>query len=445
MLDVIVPVAVVVGIAVGAVILGLVARRITNSARQAAAGDRDAAIRIATEQVTALAGERLSAQATLGAQQVASDRELVQRGLATVGTQMDQVRAAMAALEAARAAQQATLSEQIRSVAEQATALQGTTASLRAALASPQARGQWGERMAEDVLRAAGLIEGVNYHKRKQAPGGTGIPDFAFPLPNGLRLNMDVKFPLSNYLRYLDAGSDVERQDALKAFTRDVRSRVREVTDREYIDPANGTVDCVLLLIPNEQVHAFIHANASALVDEAMAQRVILCSPIGLIGVLAVIRQAADSFAFQQAARECPRTAGGVRQAVGQVPRRPPQAGREARRRRPRVRRPARHPPPPDRPGAGAHRRSPVPADPGPPRARHCGPRGRHRPRTRRSDLDRQTLHLRPGCSRLSDPFPPVTRYPRAEAPPSGTARARAAGVAQDDGESEISMISYSS
>jgi len=303
MLDVILPIAIVVGIAVGAVILGLVARRITNSARQAAAADRDAAIRIATEQVTALAGERLSAQATLGAQQVASDRELVQRGLETVGTQMDQVRAAMTALEAARAAQQATLSEQIRSVAEQATALQGTTTSLRAALASPQSRGQWGERMAEDVLRAAGLIEGINYHKRKQSPGGTGIPDFAFPLPNGLRLNMDVKFPLSNYLRYLDAGSDIERQDALKSFTRDVRSRVREVTDREYIDPANGTVDCVLLLIPNEQVHAFIHANASALVDEAMAQRVILCSPIGLIGVLAVIRQAADSFAFQQAAR----------------------------------------------------------------------------------------------------------------------------------------------
>ena len=228
----------------------------------------------------------------------------MQRELETVGVQMGQIREVMTGLETARATQHATLSEQIRAVAEQATALQGTTSSLRAALASPQARGQWGERMAEDVLRAAGLIEGVNYHKRKQAPGGSTIPDFAFHLPNGLRLNMDVKFPLSNYLRYLDATSDVERQEALKAFTRDVRNRVKEVTDREYIDPANGTVDCVLLLIPNEQVHAFIHGNAAGLVDEAMAQRVILCSPVGLIGVLAVIRQAADSFAFQQAARE---------------------------------------------------------------------------------------------------------------------------------------------
>jgi DNA recombination protein RmuC len=303
MLEVIVPIAIVVGIALGALVLGLITRRLIGGARQAAATDRDAAIRIATEQVTTLAGERLGAQAALGAQQMAADRGLVEREVAAVNTQLEKVRDAVAGLEEKRAAQLASLSQQIRDVGEQSAALRVTTAGLQRALASPQTRGQWGERMAEDVLRAAGMIEGVNYHKRKQAVGGTKIPDFTFPLPNGLRLHMDVKFPLANYLRHLDATIEVERQESLKLFLRDVRSRVKEVTDREYIDPANGTVDCVLLLIPNEQVHAFIHANAPGLVDEAMAQRVILCSPVGLIGVLAVLRQAADNFAVQQAAR----------------------------------------------------------------------------------------------------------------------------------------------
>jgi len=303
MLEVIVPIAIVVGIALGAVVLALMTRRIISSARADAAVDRDAAIRLATDQVTALAGERLNAQATLATQQVASDRDLVQREVAAVTEQLNQVRRAMTELEKGRVAQHASLAEQIRSVGEQSAALQSTTASLRAALASPQARGQWGERMAEDVLRAAGMIEGVNYHKRKQALGGTKIPDFTFPLPNGLRLHMDVKFPLANYLRHLDATSDGERQEALKVFLRDVRERVKEVTDREYIDPASGTVDCALLLIPNEQVHAFIHTSAPGLIDEAMAQRVVLCSPVGLIGVLAVIRQAVDNFAIHQATR----------------------------------------------------------------------------------------------------------------------------------------------
>ena len=47
-----------------------------------------------------------------------------------------------------------------------------TTQSLREALSSTKARGQWGERMAEDVLRLAGFVEGVNYRKQHAIAGG---------------------------------------------------------------------------------------------------------------------------------------------------------------------------------------------------------------------------------------------------------------------------------
>ncbi len=89
---------------------------------------------------------------------------------------------------------------------------------LREALANPQARGQWGERMAEDVLRLAGFTEHVNYRKQTQVDGGTGRPDFTFDLPKGHVLYMDVKFPLASYLRYLEVGTDAERQAHLKRF-----------------------------------------------------------------------------------------------------------------------------------------------------------------------------------------------------------------------------------
>ncbi len=54
----------------------------------------------------------------------------------------------------------------LRSHAEVAHQLADSTRTLREALANPQARGQWGERMAEDVLRLAGFTEHVNYHKQ---------------------------------------------------------------------------------------------------------------------------------------------------------------------------------------------------------------------------------------------------------------------------------------
>src|SRR3989442_690290 len=81
------------------------------------------------------------------------------------------------------------------------------TRKLREALSSSKARGQGGERMAEDVLRLAGLLEGVNYRKQTTIDGA-GRPDYTFLLPNGRVMHMDVKFPLDNYVRHLEAGSD---------------------------------------------------------------------------------------------------------------------------------------------------------------------------------------------------------------------------------------------
>jgi len=53
--------------------------------------------------------------------------------------------------------------------------------------------------MAEDVLQLAGFVENVNYVKQKTLAAGSR-PDFTFLLPRKLTLNMDVKFPLDNYL-----------------------------------------------------------------------------------------------------------------------------------------------------------------------------------------------------------------------------------------------------
>jgi DNA recombination protein RmuC len=150
----------------------------------------------------------------------------------------------------------------------------------------------------------AGLIDGVNYRKRRAIPGSGGIPDYTFLLPQGLSLHMDVKFPLNNYLRYLDADSDVERERSRKEFLKDVRMRLKEVTTRNYVDASSNTVDCVLLFIPNEQVYAFIQEQDRAILDDALRDKVIFCSPLTLFAVLAVIRQSVDNFRLSQTSQE---------------------------------------------------------------------------------------------------------------------------------------------
>lgn len=206
--------------------------------------------------------------------------------------------------------QHGSLVEQLRQVTATNTSLAANTEALRRALASPKQRGQWGERMADDVLAAAGFQEGVNYRRQRAIDGGT-IPDFRFLLPHDLELRMDVKFPIDNYLRVLDAEHDPERARFTKAFVGDVRNRVKELAGRGYVDPRD-TVDCVLLFIPNEAVYAFLHEADRDILDVALRHKVVLCSPATLFAVLAVVRHAVDQFRLERASDEILRCLGAV-------------------------------------------------------------------------------------------------------------------------------------
>ena len=87
-------------------------------------------------------------------------------------------------------------------------------------------------------------------------------------------------------------------------FIRDAKQRVKEILTRGYIDPEHGTLDYVLLFIPNEQVYGFIHEHAPDFLDDALRQKVVLCSPYTLFAILGVIRQTLENFNLSQKTNE---------------------------------------------------------------------------------------------------------------------------------------------
>jgi DNA recombination protein RmuC len=262
------------------------------------------AMAAAVEQLMQMNQEMMASQRRLGREELDGKQSLIDHQVGSMREELARLTGLLHDVERERREHVGQLSSQLREAGRHTQVLAETTQSLREALSSTSARGQWGERMAEDVLRLAGLVDGVNYRKRHAIPGSGGIPDYTFLLPQGLSLHMDVKFPLNNYLRYLDAGSDVERERSRKDFLRDVRARLKEVTDRNYVDAAHDTVDCVLLFIPNEQVYAFIQEQDRSILDEALRDKVVFCSPLTLFAVLAVIRQAVDNFRLSRTSQE---------------------------------------------------------------------------------------------------------------------------------------------
>ncbi len=206
--------------------------------------------------------------------------------------------------EADRATKYGSLEKGLKDATEQTAKLATSTEGLRSLMDNSRARGQWGERMADDILRASGLQEGTQYLKNRALDTSASRPDFTFLLPEGKKLNMDVKFPLDNWLRFAHAAGEEERAKFKKEFERDVKARIKEIQKRDYVSPEEGTLDYVLLFIPNEQVYGFIQEQFPGLVDEALSQKVVLCSPFTLYAVLGVVRQAFDHFHFTQATQE---------------------------------------------------------------------------------------------------------------------------------------------
>ena len=271
--------------------------------------DRDAAVHAALNQAAVLQREHLGSAAQQAREATSAEltakKDVIDSRLDQVQTEMRvelQKLGTMVTQLANTSAQKfGQVDQSLRSHAEITQTLSESAQALREAMASPTARGQWGERMAEDVLRLAGFVENVNYVKQTQLDGATGRPDFTFPLPKGHELYMDVKFPMAGYLRYLDAKTDAERQAHRAAFLRDVRARVKELAKRDYArESARSSVDYVLLFLPNEQLTGFIHEGDPGLIDDAMGQRVVMCSPLTLFAFLGVIRQAYDNFVIEQ-------------------------------------------------------------------------------------------------------------------------------------------------
>jgi DNA recombination protein RmuC len=262
------------------------------------------ALKASTGELLKLARENLDGRIRLGEKDLDAKKQLIDQNLVTMKGDIQKMQELVARFERERARQYGELDAQLKSAAQETSRLQDTADHLRQALVSTKARGQWGERMAEDVLRLAGFVEGVNYIKQKVLELAASRPDYTFWLPQGMKINMDVKFPLNSYLRFLEADNETDREKQRTQFLRDVRTRIKEVTTRDYINPEEKTLDYVLVFIPNEQVYAFINQNDPGIMDEALKSKVILCSPFTLFAILAVIRQSLDNFSMEKTAGE---------------------------------------------------------------------------------------------------------------------------------------------
>jgi len=250
--------------------------------------DRDESIRLASETIAKSGGDQLGTKA-----------QVIDTALTGIAAQMNQ---RLEALSTELRSLREKNNIQYDNVGKAVEALSKRTDNLNEILSNSQKRGQWGERVVEDMLRAAGFIENVNYTKQDINTAG-GKPDYKFMMPPNRVLFMDVKFPLDKYALHFSAETDALRTQAKAEFVKAVRGHVDALAKRDYVNNAKEeAVDYVLMFLPNESISSFVHEADPTLIDYALSKQVVLCSPLALYAFLVVIRQATDSFHTEQTA-----------------------------------------------------------------------------------------------------------------------------------------------
>jgi DNA recombination protein RmuC len=187
--------------------------------------------------------------------------------------------------------------EESRKITEQ---LSVNTENLKNVLSDNQVRGQFGERVADDLLKMAGFVKGVDYEFNKQQEGSKTRPDFAVFLPDGTRINVDSKFPYASLQKMSETEDSGLKKKYMKDFERDVKEKIKQVTSRDYINPEDKTVDFVILFIPNEMIFSYIYDKMPEISQEAMENKVILAGPFSFTAILRMIRQSYENFRVQK-------------------------------------------------------------------------------------------------------------------------------------------------
>ena len=232
-----------------------------------------------------------------------SKKALIDQSLESMNMKLEKVSALVRELESVRAEKYGELSKQLVTASAATARLSDAADQLRGILSNPTARGQWGERLAEDVLRAAGLVEGSTTASRCQW----------LRLPSGLHLqvaerthsNMDVKFPLDNYLRSFESTSDSRPQArAPTSSSATCRRTSSRCTSAATLMWPNGrwttrSSSCRMSACSASSMSAMRPPSM-----DALKNGVVICSPFTLYAVLVVVRQAMDNFTFAQTTSE---------------------------------------------------------------------------------------------------------------------------------------------
>jgi len=183
------------------------------------------------------------------------------------------------------------LTRHLETMTESQRVLHQETRNLVQALRRPEVRGQWGEMTLKRLAELSGMAERCDFYEQEQVGDAERRlrPDMVVRLPGEREIVVDAKTPLDAYLSAVEATDDETRNRELARHARNVRERVRELAAKSYWKQFANAPDFVVLFIPGDQFLGAALDVDHSLIEDALAERVILATPTSLVALLRAV------------------------------------------------------------------------------------------------------------------------------------------------------------
>ncbi len=218
-------------------------------------------------------------------------RQAVEQLVSPLKEQLVRVDAQLLKLDQERRESRGQLNAQLRTLTESNEKLRTETGALVTALRKPNARGQWGQMQLRNVVELAGMVKHCDFLEQVSLGGDEASlrPDLVVRMPGGKRVMVDAKAPLQGVLDAYEARDEEERQQHLRDHARLLRRHVRALSDKSYWSQLDSAPDFVVMFLPGEHLYGAALEADPTLIEEAMAQRVLIATPTTLLAILRAV------------------------------------------------------------------------------------------------------------------------------------------------------------